>query len=135
MGVRLITGIDITFCQNLNGMLRTNQSSVQLPDGIDWKKLCVKIPAQITFSEKYEDKNKLYTVSLKLLTADTFPICGQYAFRVHISDGNCRLIGTNGRPYPIITKQENMPDSIKDNQLDEIAITYSSPYPIPFIIK
>ena len=134
MSVRLIVGVDLTSCQNLNGMLRLNQNFVSLPKDIVWKKKCIKIPAQLTVSEKYDDKVKIYTLSLKLLTADDFPSSGRYAFRIHLSDGNCCLIGTNERPYPVITKQENMPDSIKDNQLDEITITYSSTCPMPYIM-
>lgn len=134
MHVRLIVGVDITSCQNLNGMLRADLNSVRLPDDINWKKLCVKIPAQVTISEKYDDKVKIYTASMKLLTKDVVPNCGRFAFRIHLSDGKCRLIGTNERPYPVVSKQENMPDSVKDNQLDEVTITYSSTYPIPYII-
>lgn len=134
MSLRLIVGVDYVSCLSLNGMMQMDSSSVSLPDDVEWKKLCIKSPAQLVITEKYEDKVKLYTASLKILTSDKLPSWGHLAFRVHSHDGVCLLIGSGDRPYPVITRQENFPDSIKDNQLDEVTISYTSALPMPYII-
>lgn len=88
----------------------------------------------MSVTEKTEDGVKLYTASVKVLTAEKLLSWGRLAFRVHVQDGTCRLVGSGGRPYPVISRQENFPDSVKDNQLDEVSISYTSPLPIPYII-
>ena len=134
MSLKLINSLDYTSCLNLNGMMRSGLTSVRLPDGIVWKNICIKTPAQLIVSEKYEDNVKIYTATLKVLALDNFPTDGKYVFRIHLTDGNYLIMGSNDRPYPMVTKQKNFPDSLKDSQLDEVTIVYTSPLPIPHII-
>ena len=134
MSLKLINSLDYTSCLNLNGMMRSGLTSVRLPDGIVWKNICIKTPAQLIVSEKYEDNVKIYTATLKVLTLDNFPTDGKYVFRIHLTDGNYLIMGSNDRPYPMVTKHKDFPYSIKDSQLDEVTIVYTSPLPIPHII-
>ena len=134
MNVKVIVGIEFIPCRDLGGLVYTGESSVRLPDGLVWENLCIKVPAQLIVTEKYEDKVKIYTATLKFLTKDRLSQGGRYAFRLRLSAGKTRLIGSDERPYPVVLSQENLPDSVKDNQLNEVTVTYSSPRSIPYII-
>lgn len=134
MNVKVIVGIEFIPCRDLGGLVYTGESSVRLPDGLVWENLCIKVPAQLIVTEKYEDKVKIYTATLKFLTKDRLSQGDRYAFRLRLSDGKTRLIGSDERPYPVVLSQENLPDSVKDNQLNEVTVTYSSPRSIPYII-
>lgn len=134
MNIKVIVGLEFIPCRDLGGLVYTGESSVRLPDGLTWENLCIKVPAQLIVTEKYEDKVKIYTATLKFLTKDRLPQGGRYAFRLRLSDGKTCLIGSDDRPYPVVLSQENLPDSVKDNQLNEVTVTYSSPRSIPYIM-
>lgn len=56
-------------------------------------------------------------------------------FRVTLTDNRQYLVGINGRPYTQIVVTENCPESVTDNQLTEINVSFKSDHLPPYIIK
>ncbi len=115
-------------------MLRIAGRAVRIPKNIPWQKIPVKPSPVMTISSKLEDKNTIYTANLKFLTCQELDEQARYCYLVTTISGEEYLIGSNERPYPVMTTSENMPESVKDNQLYEINVTYSSPQSIAYVI-
>ena len=131
--IKIINAIDRVPVTSLQEMTRISKTCVRLPSGINWEPLTIKPHAQLTISDKVEDKNTIWTAKLVFKTCEEFEDCGRWAYRCRLSNGKYRLIGSNERPYPIASVLENMPESVTDNQLNEVTVNWSSPYFIPNI--
>ena len=55
------------------------------------------------------------------------------AYLCETVDGERYLIGNNERPYPVVTQQENHPESYSDSQLTEYVISWNSTKKPPII--
>ncbi len=131
---RFIKSIAYAYSQQLNGMATYNDNKVKLIDKIEWHELCVKSHPSMVSESKMEDKNLVVTTTIKMYIADSLPqSSNQLAFKVTLIDGTTRLVGSNVRPYPAVEITESCPESVKDNQLDEVVITYKSTH-FPYYI-
>lgn len=83
---------------------------------------------------KNEDNNNVVTTTLKFLTPDDlqFRYC-RPVFKVTLTDGRQFLIGSDQRPYPMIEITENCAESVNNNQLNEVVVTYKSLHIPPYI--
>jgi hypothetical protein len=131
--IKIITAVDRVPVTSLQGMTRISKTSVMLPSGINWEPLAIKPHAQLTISDKVEDKNTIWTAKLVFKTCEEFGDRGRWAFRCRLSNGQYRLIGSDERPYPTASVLENMPESVTENQLNEVTVNWSSPHFIPNI--
>lgn len=131
--INLITKVERTPVLNLKGMIRVSKTEVRLPQGIQWEELTVKPHAQLSVSDKQEDKATIWTARLAFKACEPFPDRGHYAYRCRLFDGRCRLIGTDERPFPVVSVGESMPEKVTENQLPEVTITWQSPRFIPYI--
>ncbi|MBE6262432.1 MAG: hypothetical protein E7104_00455 [Prevotella sp.] len=132
--IKIIKSVEVAPCRNLNGMLRVGVKSVKIPDGIQWVKLSIKPEASMIISNKEEDKNTIYTAKLQFLTFDDILDGEKKCWRVTLTDDTQYLLGTDERPYATVSVTENMPDSVKDNQLTEVVVSYQSHKNIPYIM-
>lgn len=132
--IKIIKTVERTPCHNLNGMFRVGIKRVKIPDGVQWEKLDIKPVASMTISNKDEDKNTIFNAKLQFLTFGDMEIHEKCCWRVTLTDGTQYLLGTNERPYVTVTVTENMPDSVKDNQLNEVVVSYQSNKNIPYIM-
>lgn len=131
--IKIITAVDRIPVTSLQGMTRISKTSVRLPSGICWEPLAIKPHAQLTISDKVEDKNTIWTAKLLFKTCEEFVNLDMYAYRCRLSNGQYRLIGSDERPYPVASLTDSMPENITDNQLNEITVSWSSPRFIPNI--
>ena len=131
--IQIITAIDRIPVTSLVGMSRVSKTGVKLPYGINWQPLAIKPHAQLSISDKVEDKNTVWTVKLVFKTCEEFGDRGRWAYRCKLSNGQYRLIGSDERPYPTASVLENMPESVTENQLNEVTVNWSSPHFIPNI--
>lgn len=132
--IRIITAVDRTPVTSLAGMKRISQTAVRLPDGVAWQPLSVKPHAQLSISDKVEDRNTVWTARLVFKTCQEFGDRGRWAYRCKLLDGRYRLIGSDERPYPIASVLENMPEKVTENQLNEVTVTWQSDRFIPCIV-
>ena len=133
--IQIITAIDRIPVTSLVGMSRVSKTGVKLPYGINWQPLAIKPHAQLSISDKVEDKNTVWTVKLVFKTCEEFGDRGRWAYRCKLVDGSYRLIGTDERPYPVASVLENMPENVTDNQLNEVTVNWQSAHFIPSIIE
>ena len=131
--IKIITAIDRIPVTSLVGMSRVSKTGVKLPYGINWQPLAIKPHAQLSISDKVEDKNTVWTVKLVFKTCEEFGDRGRWAYRCKLVDGSYRLIGTDERPYPVASVLENMPDNVTENQLNEVTVNWQSAHFIPYI--
>lgn len=99
---------------------------VRLPD-IKWQEICVKSHPSLVSESKIEDNNMVVSTTIKLYTADDLPqYPKQLDFKVELIDGTKLLVGSKGRPYTTVEITKNCPESVKDNQLNEVVISYKT---------
>lgn len=133
--IQIITAIDRIPVTSLVGMSRVSKTGVKLPYGINWQPIAIKPHAQLSISDKVEDKNTVWTVKLVFKTCEEFGDRGRWAYRCKLVDGSYRMIGTDERPYPVASVLENMPENVTDNQLNEVTVNWQSAHFIPYIIE
>ena len=94
-----------------------------------------EIPVQpfpkLEISEKKEGGQRVYTVKLTLKTTDdTLASLDRKVFYALDINDMVWILGSQTRPYPIVTKSVSLPESAQDNQLNTFQIDYSSILPI-----
>ncbi|MBQ6203626.1 MAG: hypothetical protein IJK46_05975 [Prevotella sp.] len=131
--IKIVTAVERTPVTSLQGMKFISKTEVRLPSGISWEPLEIKPHAQLSISDKKENQVTVWTAKLVFKTCREFGDRGRWAYRCKLQNGQYRLIGTDERPYPIATVLENMPESVTENQLNEVTVNWQSPYFIPHI--
>lgn len=129
----MVLAVERTLCSGLK-IENTGLKTVRITNDPQWKTLKTKNHPSLSITDKLEDKVPVYTATLKFYTCEDLDDRGYYAYRVRLADGSYRLIGTGGRPYPVMTTEETMPEKPTDNQLNLVTITWSVPRNIPYII-
>lgn len=127
--VRIITKVERTLCNNLNGLLRAGINSIKLPEGIQWDEVVCREHASLSTTEKVDDKVPVFGSTLKFYTCQDIQDHKNYAYRLRFADGSHLLLGTERRPFPVMTVQDSMPEKPSDNSWTEITVTWSSLYP------
>lgn len=133
--IRIITKVERTPIRNLNGLTRISEREVRLPSGITWQPLDIKPHAQLSITDKTEDNNTVWSAKLAFKTCDNFKSRGRWAYRCLMSSGQYRLIGTDGRPYPVTSVSDNAPENVTENQLIEVTVNWQSSQFVPFITE
>ena len=133
--IQIITAVDRIPVTSLVGMSRVSKTGVKLPYGINWQPIAIKPHAQLSISDKVEDKNTVWTAKLVFKTCEEFGDRGRWAYRCKLLDGRYRLIGDYERPYPVTSVLENMPENVTENQLNEVTVNWQSARFIPHIIE
>lgn len=94
-----------------------------------------EIPVQpfpkLEISEKKEGGQRIYTAKLTLKTPDdTLSSLDRKVFYALDINDMVWILGSQTRPYPIVTKSVSLPESSQDNQLNSFQIDYSTVLPI-----
>ena len=131
--IKIITAVERTPVENLSGTVQVSKTSVRIPNGVSWQPIKIKPHAQLTISDKVEDKNTVWNAKLVFKTCETMDDRGRYAYRCRMLDGSYRLIGSSERPYPVASVTENMPEAVTENQLNEVTVSWQSTHFIPLI--
>jgi hypothetical protein len=131
--IRIVTKVERTPVSGLQGMTRISSSEVRLPSGISWEPLKAKPHAQLSVSDRIEDKSVIWTAKLVFRTCDDVADGGRWAYRCRLSDGTYRLIGSDERPYPTATVLDSNPENVTENQLREVTVNWQSPHRVPYI--
>lgn len=132
--IKIVRIVMRTPASNLNGMTRMSKSEVKLPEGIEWEELDIKPHAQLTVNDKQEGKNTVWNAKLTFKTCMDSVDREKYAYLCGLTNGQYRLIGTDERPFPVVTVQESMPENVTDNQLNEVTVSWQSTRFIPSVM-
>lgn len=131
--IRVITKVERTAIENLQGMVRVSDTEVKIPSYIEWEAIAVKPHARLTCEDKIEDGVLVWTSTLSFKTCEELNVKGRYAYLCRLNNGTYRLIGTNNRPYPVTKYAETMPENVTDNQLTEVSVTWISAFIVPHV--
>lgn len=131
--VKIVLKVERTLCSNLAAMQRTAIAKVKIPDGVQWEEITVRQHPSLAVSEKVDDKVPLWTASLKFFTCQDINDRKYYAYRVTLVGGPQILIGSAGRPFPVLTVVESMPEKPSDNSWNEVTVTWTTPQTVPYI--
>ena len=131
--LKIIRKVERALCPDLNGMQRTSFDTVKLPDGIQWEKIAVRPYPTLSIAEKVDDKVLMRTATIKFYTCQELGLRKNYVYRLTLIGGRQLLVGSNKRPFPILTTVESMPEKPTDNSWTEASITYTTPLSIPQI--
>ena len=129
--LKIIRKVERASCSDLNGMQRTSFDTVKLPDGIQWEEIAVRPYPTLSIAEKVDDKVLMRTATIKFYTCQELGLRKNYAYRLTLIGGRQLLIGSNKRPFPILTTAESMPEKPTDNSWTEATLTITPPSPIP----
>lgn len=133
--IKIITAVDRVPVTSLSGMKCISKTGVRLPPGISWEPIAIKPHAMLTVTDKVEDRNTVWSAKLVFKTCEEFGDRDRWAYRCRLLDGRYRLIGSDERPYPIASVQENIPENVTDNQLNEVTVNWQSARFIPYIVE
>lgn len=82
-------------------------------------------------SDKIENKVRIYSSKLTALIPERLEIGNKkMCFRVTTVSGEQFLIGTDQRPFPIVTFSENYPNSVSTKCGCTMTVTYSNTIPM-----
>lgn len=82
-------------------------------------------------SEKIENKVRIHTSKLTALLPEDFEVGNKkLCFRVTTVSGKQYLIGTDKRPFPIVTFNENYPNTASTKCGSTMTVTYSNTIPM-----
>lgn len=87
--------------------------------------------SSVETSEKIENKVRIHTSKLTALLPEGFEVGNKkLCFRVTTVSGERFLIGTDKRPFPIVTFSENYPNSTSTRCGSTMTVTYSNTIPM-----
>lgn len=137
MKLNNITKIYSVACKSVKGFVRVSETAARVSsDGTPWVLLeGVKYPAALTVSDKIEDKSRLFTAKLSFSTCEEW-LSGneKTAFLCVTADGDRYLVGTDERPYPVVTQQQNHPEEGKSTQLTQVTVQWTVPFLPPKLL-
>lgn len=90
-------------------------------------------PAALSVTEKVEDGCRTYASKLALKTCEDIDCSKRYVFICETIFGKKIVLGSDSRPYAVITRTENHPESASDSQLTSYIIAYTSTNLPPFV--
>ena len=94
-----------------------------------------EIPVQpfpkLEISEKIEGGQRIYSAKLTLKTTDDtlYSLYHKVFYALDIN-GMVWILGSQTRPYPIVSRSVSLPESAQDNQLNSFQIDYMTILPI-----
>nr|DAW02213.1 MAG TPA: hypothetical protein [Caudoviricetes sp.] len=132
--IHIVKKVDYTFVVSLVDLVRLGLRAARVPANVSWVPIDVKSHPSMVSATKVDGRNEVITTTLKMVTPDELPVRRRLVFRVTLTDGRQYLLGSNTRPYTNIAVTENCPSEVKDNQLNEVVVTYVSKG-LPLYIK
>ncbi len=128
-----VIGIDRLQSGSIIGLRKLSMSCVSVSSVNSWESIPIKVPARLTISDKIDDGVRLYTAQLVFRTCEEPVDIERMVYRCKTADGRYYLIGNNDRPYPVTTVNDTHPDNMRDSQLYEVNVNYTSACKIPYI--
>ena len=123
-------------CDEIGVVVRTDENRVTIASPFIFSEIsCFKRPATLVSDEKSDDNGRIYQTKLTFsVPGKRLPNMKRHVFLCETIDGERILIGTDKRPYPMISQSENHPGNFTDSQLTTVTVEYSSSFPLPYII-
>ncbi len=132
--LKLVKTVEYIPVTSISEMIRVNNKVTSCTCSEEWNQLCVRQHAQLSLTDELEDKATIYSAELTFYTPQEIDRSQRYAWKLTMVDGTVRIIGSNNRPYAIVSVTESAPTSATDNQWNEVKVTYSAVQSIPYLV-
>lgn len=133
MRSKKVIAVFYTDARTLSGVKRIGTEVTSVPDDV-WNEIDIEVPADLQITSKIEDKTEIFTAKLVFRELCSLRYSHITAYKVRLADGSEMLIGNSDRPYPVLTKDQNLSSGNSNSQLRELTVTYSDIKDIPYII-
>lgn len=124
--IKNIIKVEVTEAENLKGLVLPARHLCILPQGVDFRQIKCKTPSSCEISDKVESKVRTFTSKLTIKTTEQIDCDDSpLAYRLTTADGCSYLMGHDSRPYPVVTRTENLPGSFTDTSLITYTVTWT----------
>ena len=121
---------------NISTMRMISNTSCRFSSPVVFDEICINELVDVTIEDELENNQKMYTTTATFQTKDKKPLTERrMAFRLTANDGKRYMIGTYGRPYPIIKENNPFPDDPKDSSMKTVTITWKATVPMLLILE
>ena len=136
MEMNNIVKISIARCDEIGVVVRRTENTVEIDSPLVFSEIsCFKKPASLVTEEKTDDSGRIYQAKLTFsVPGKRLPDMKRHVFLCETLSGERVLVGSDKRPYPIVSQSENHPGNYIDSQLTTVIVEYSSRFPLPYII-
>lgn len=112
------------------GMCRIDSAST-----LPWENLCTVGLSSMEVSDKIENKVRMYTTKLTCHLREECQVGNRKLIILAATvQGKEFLVGTSGRPYPIVTQKTTMPDTPSGVSDTVMTVTFTSTHPALTVI-
>lgn len=111
------------------------KGTCKLSATVSWEDLCTVGLSSLEFSDKVENKVRIYTTKLTCHLREECQVGNRkLVFLATTVQGKEFLVGTSSRPYPIVTQKCTMPDTPSGVSNTEMTVTFTSTQPALTVI-
>lgn len=131
-----IVKISVARCDEIGVLVRRSENSVEIVSPFVFSEInCFKRPATLVSEEKTDDSGRIYQTKLTFsVPGKRLPDMKRHVFLCEALSGERILVGSDKRPYPVVSQSENHPGNYTDSQLTIVTVEYSSCFPLSYII-
>jgi len=124
--IKNIIKIEAVRADDLSAVVFPARHLCIIPSSVVFQQIAAKSPSSCEITDKIESKVRIFTSKLTFKSSEQID-CEAHplAYRVTTADGCRYLIGRSHRPYPVLTRTENMPGSMTDSSLITYTVTWS----------
>lgn len=123
-------------CEELATMKIISGTSCRFSQEPDFSEMDIQELVGVTIEDNYDNNQKAFTTTATFDTRCKQPMTDRHvAFRLTSVDGKRYMIGTNGRPYPIVKEKNAFPVKPADSTLKTVSITWKALYPMLLIME
>lgn len=134
--LRNIIKVESILCKNLSSLKQTAQFAVKFLSTYEFTEINIKKPASCEITDVIENKVRVFTNKLIFKTCEDLPQDYEnFAFRLTTAEGNEYLLGNAGRPYPIITTSEPLPEKESETSLKTVTVTWKGLQKLNLIVE
>ena len=124
--IKNIIKVEITEAENLKSVVFPMDQRCIVPSDANFRPIQCKVPSSCEISDKVESKVRIFTSKLTFKSCEQIdPNYRPLAFRITTADGCRYLIGNEHRPFPVLSRTENMPGSHTDSSLITYVATWT----------
>ena len=136
MKMNNIVKISVARCDEIGVVVRRSENSVEIVSPFVFSEInCFKKPATLVSEEKTDDSGRIYQTKLTFsVLGKRLPDMKRHVFLCEALSGERILVGSDKRPFPIVSQSENHPGNYTDSQLTTVTVEYSSCFPLSYII-
>ena len=124
--IKNIIKIEAAEAEKLKSVIFPARHLCILPQDVEFRQIQCKNPSSCEITDKVESKVRIFTSKLTFRSCEQIAPGGkQLAYRVPTADGCRYLIGNEHRPFPVLSRTENMPGSHTDSSLITYVATWT----------